>query len=273
METTSASPDLDRGAVPAAELRPIFLRAYVPTGLAPKRRGGFPRPSDWVLVFDTETWPDGAQAMRIGTYQLRRRGQLRDKVIFYDPDQVSGAEMAVLQREAVRHACRLVTVTEFREAILFKAYAVDAVIVGFNLPFDLSRLAIGHSSARTIMRRDGSRDRSMVGGFTFRLSDVKGRPNIRVRHRSSRSAFISFTQTWSDPVYVTGDDGEEETVRKPGFFLDIKTLAAALTSKSFSLSRLAKHLGVASKGEFTDFGRVIDPDLVEYAVQDTQVTW
>lgn len=273
MATTSASSDDVRGAVPEAELRPIFLRAYVPTGLASKRRSGFPRPSDWVLVFDTETWPDGAQALRIGTYQLRKQGRLRDKGIFYDPDQVSADELAVLQREAVRHACRLVTVTEFREATLFKAYRVDATIVGFNLPFDIARLAIGHSSARTILRRDGSKDRSMVGGFTFRQSDLKGRPNIRVRHRSSRSAFISFTQTWSDPVYVTGDDGEEETVRKPGFFLDLRTLAAALTSRSFSLDRLAKHLGVASKGEFTDFGRVIDPELVEYAVQDAEVTW
>jgi hypothetical protein len=273
MATTSASSDDVRGAVPDAELRPIFLRAYVPTGLAPKRRSGFPRPSDWVLVFDTETWPDGAQALRIGTFQLRKQGRLRDKGIFFDPDQVSDHELAVLQREAVQHACPLVTVTEFREATLFKAYRVDATIVGFNLPFDIARLATEHASARTITRRDGSKDRSMVGGFTFRLSNVKGQPNIRVRHRSSRSAFISFTQTWSDPVYVTGDDGEEETVRKPGFFLDLRTLAAALTSKSFSLARLSKHLGVASKGEFTDFGRVIDPEYVEYAVQDAEVTW
>jgi hypothetical protein len=273
MAMTSASPDDARGAVPAAEPRPIFLRAYVPTGPAPKRRGGFPRPSDWVLVFDTETWPEGGQAMRIGTYQLRKQGRLRDKGIFYDPDQVSDDELAVLQYEAARHACRLMTVSEFRETVFFRAYDVDATIVGFNLPFDIARLAIAHAAARTITRRDGSKDRSMVGGFTFRLSNVKGRPNIRVRHRSSRSAFISFTQTWSNPVYVTGDDGEEESVRKPGFFLDLRTLAAALTSKSFSLARLAKHLGVASKGEFTDFGRVIDPEYVEYAVQDTEVTW
>lgn len=277
MATTSASSDDLTGAVPDAvpdaEPRPIYLRAHVPVGAPPKVRRGYPRPSDWVLVFDTETWPDAAQALRIGTYQLRKQGRLRDKGIFYNPDQVSEAELAVLQCEAVRHGCKLVTVTEFREATLFRAYGVDAAIVGFNLPFDISRLAIGHSSARTILRRDGSKDRSMVGGFTFRLSNVKGRPNIRVRHRSSRSAFISFTQTWSDPVYVTGDDGEAETVRKPGFFLDLRTLAAALTSKSFSLARLAKHLGVASKGEFTDFGRVIDPEYVEYAVQDAEVTW
>ncbi len=274
MATTSASSDDPTGAVPEAEPRSIFLRAYVPTDEPTPKRRGYPRPSDWVLVFDTETWPDAAQNMRIGTYQLRQRGRLRDKGIFYNPEEVRDFELAVLQREAVKHGSRLITVTEFREAILFDAaYKTDASIVGFNLPFDISRLAIKHGSARTIVRKDGTKDRSMVGGFTFKLSDVEGRPNIRVRHLSRRSAFINFTQVWDDPVYVMGDEGEEEVVKKPGFFLDLRTLAAALTSNSFTLDRLAGFLGVGRKGTFSDFGRDLDPELIAYAVQDTQVTW
>lgn len=274
MATTSASSDDATGAVPAMEPRSIFLRAYVPTHKPAPTRRGYARPSDWVLVFDTETWPDAAQNMRIGTYQLRRRGQLRDKGVFYNPDEVTDAELAVLQREAVRHGCRLITDTDFREAILFDAaYETDATIVGFNLPFDISRVAIKHGSARTIVRKDKTKDRSMVGGFTFKLSNTRGRPNIRVRHLSRRSAFINFTQVWDDPVHVMGDDGEEEVVKKPGFFLDLRTLAAALTSNSFTLDGLAKFLGVGRKGSFSDFGRAIDPEYVSYAVQDAQVTW
>jgi hypothetical protein len=274
MATNSASPDNVTDAVPEAEPRSIFLRAYVPTEKpAPKRRG-YPRPSEWVLAFDTETWPDAAQNMRIGTFQLRQRGRLRDKGIFYNPDEVRDFELEVLQREAGKHGCRLITVTEFREGTLFDAaYKTDATIVGFNLPFDISRLAIKHGSTRTIVRKDKSKDRSMVGGFTFKLSDVEGRPNIRVRPLSRRSAFINFTQVWDDPVYVMGDEGEEEVVKKPGFFLDLRTLAAALTSNSFTLDRLASFLGVGRKGTFSDFGRDLDPELISYAVQDAQVTW
>ena len=41
------------------------------------------------------------------------------------------------------------TRAEFVDEIFYRsAYAVGAQIVGFNLPFDLSRLAIRHASAR-----------------------------------------------------------------------------------------------------------------------------
>jgi hypothetical protein len=274
MATTSRSTDEPAGAVPEAEPRPIYLRAYLPSDAKPPTRRGYPRPSGWVLVFDTETWPDAAQNLRIGTYQLRQHGRLRDKGIFYNPDEVTDAELAGLQSEAPRHGCRLITDTEFREAILFDAaYAVDATIVGFNLPFDISRLAINHDSARAVRRKDGSLDRSMAGGFTFKLSKHAGRPRIRVRHLSRRSAFINFTQTWDEAVYAEGDDGEEEVVQRPGFFLDLKTLAGALTSHSFSLDKLADFLGVARKEAFSDFGRAIDAKYIAYAVQDAEVTW
>ena len=57
-----------------------------------------------------------------------------------------------------------------------------------------------------------------------------------------------------------------------GNFLDVKTLAAALTSKSHSLKSLAKHLGVQRKGDFTDYGRPIDAEFIDYAVNDTETT-
>ena len=44
---------------------------------------------------------------------------------------------------------------------LIAAYDLRASIVGFNLPFDISRLAIKHGSAR---------GKAMRGGFTFKLS-------------------------------------------------------------------------------------------------------
>jgi hypothetical protein len=46
------------------------------------------------------------------------------------------------------------------------AYDLRATIVGFNLPFDLSRLAVRHGPARSKMR----------GGFTFQLSEDDRKP-------------------------------------------------------------------------------------------------
>ena len=275
MGTSSVSTGDGAGAVPEAEPRPVYLRAYVPFDAPPRRqRQALARPSDWVLVFDTETWPDAGQNLRIGTYQLRKAGVLRSKGVFFNPDEVTDDELCVLQTEAPRHGCRLMTVTEFRETIFFDAaWAVDATIVGFNLPFDISRLAIGHDTARAVRRRNGTLDQSMAGGFTFKLSQDRTRPHVRVRHLSRRSAFINFSQPAENQARAPGDHGEHQSVPRPGFFLDLKTLGGALTSKSLSLDSLARLLGSPQKRRFEEFGRPIDPELVAYAVQDAEVTW
>ena len=73
---------------------------------------------------------------------------------------------------------------QFVEEVLYrKAFDVGAQIVGFNLPFDLSRLAIRHASAR----------RSMRGGFSLTLSDKEDLPPVAVKHLSQRAALIRFT--------------------------------------------------------------------------------
>ena len=58
-----------------------------------------------------------------------------------------------------------------------------------------------------------------------------------------------------------------------GFFLDLKTFAAALTSKSHTLDSLAEFLEFPRKTPFQDFGREIDPEFIGYAMNDAEVTW
>src|SRR5271166_1612828 len=128
---------------------------------------------------------------------------------------------------------RLLTRTEFVNDVFYgSGYAVGAQIVGFNLPFDLSRLAIRHASAR----------RSMRGGFSLTLSEDW--PPVAVKHISQRSARIRFTgdgptkelsadqEQDDDPDDEVVDETEEPAGPDRGYFVDVKTLAAALTSKS-----------------------------------------
>ncbi len=86
------------------------------------------------------------------------------------------------------------TAQEFVEEVFFgKAYTTRSLIVGFNLPFDLSRLAIGHDSARPWSppkkkRPDARLDTTMHGGFSLKLSEDRRWPRVQVRHlpRTSR---------------------------------------------------------------------------------------
>ena len=64
------------------------------------------------------------------------------------------------------HQLELLTAAEFVEKISYGyGYELRATIVGFNLPFDLSRLAIRHGSARR---------RPMRGGFSFQCRKIVG---------------------------------------------------------------------------------------------------
>ena len=113
----------------------------------------------------------------------------------------------------------------------------------------------------------------MVGGFTMLLSEKEARPNLRVKHLTRRMAWINFAYPSDNPTQYRQRKRDDAKPRTRGFFLDLKTLAAALTSKSHSLDSLAKFLEVPSKIPFQDFGRAIDAEFIGYAIADAQVTW
>jgi hypothetical protein len=183
--------DLDEDSQDSVDHLIVSLRAYVtraPTK-AKKSKGAEkpgqrpagkkqspPRipPSDWVLVFDCETRTTPDQRLRFGAYQLRNKGRLFELGFFYEPETgvLTDADMQVLaegrdelEAKSEGGRVRLLTRGEFVDEILYgSGRDVGAQIVGFNLPFDISRLAIHHDSAR----------RSMRGGFTFKLSEKEG---------------------------------------------------------------------------------------------------
>jgi hypothetical protein len=72
------------------------------------------------------------------------------------------------------------TAAEFVDRIFYPIAKAGARIVGFNLPFDISRLAIGHDTARAVRRAGGKVDRSMQGGFSFTLSPDAKKGHVRI---------------------------------------------------------------------------------------------
>jgi hypothetical protein len=268
----------------------IHLRAYItrPPKTDGKRKLGSGRkpawldqprqpPSDWVLIFDCETRTTPDQRLRFGAYQLRYKGKLWERGVFYEPEVLSRTERAVLRaviddergRAGGERVC-LRTRAEFVDKVFYEAgYLVGAQIVGFNLPFDLSRLAVRHAAAR----------RSMRGGFSLTLAEA--RPAVIVKHLSRRAAMIRF-QGPRRPKEEPDDDPdpsaphEVETPATPdrGYFVDVKTLAAALTSKTHSLAALSETLSVPTvKTDSDDHGETLSPEYVRYGLNDVQTTW
>lgn len=177
-------------------------------------------PSGWTLTFDCETGTDAAQGLRFGAYQLRSKGVLARKGegLFYAED-LPPADLAVLQAVADARGLRLLTVRQFTDWILFdRLYEKDGTVIGFNLPFDISRIALDHGPAR----------KANAGGFSFKLSSNPYAPRIIVKHISSRMAFIRF----GNPSKKITPESQRKlgiaVAPRTSSFVDVKTLAGGL---------------------------------------------
>lgn len=237
-----------------------------------------------VLVFDSETTIDELQNLTFGAYRYCRWGDdgrlaCVEEGLFHaddlpDTDPEGYAALADYARThgagvagGVDPTLHLYSRRDFLNAVFYPAaFENRALVVGFNLPFDLSRLAVGWGKAR-----GGGYD----GGFTLTLweyrDEVTGawkenpyRPRVRVKSIDNKRALIGF-----GGVLVT-DDEERDTFR--GRFLDLRMLAFALTNKGYTLAGACEDFRARVRKAPADGHGVINPEYIAYARQDAEAT-
>ncbi|HYK94349.1 MAG TPA: hypothetical protein VE011_00560 [Candidatus Dormibacteraeota bacterium] len=248
----------------------IAVRAYV----SRTRPNHVPEPAtaaDLVLIIDTETRTDAGQSLTFGSYRVVSHGRCTQEGLFY-ADELAEADRAVLERYAADHAAanggwlRLRSRSAFMEEVFWPiAYKAQGLVLGFNLPFDLSRLATSWRRARR-------------GGFSlgfFEWTDKDGavrrnqfRPEITIKALDSRRNFIRFTA-------LTRTDSEHKEGKRwyRGRFLDLRTFVYALTDEKHSLESAGRAFGAtARKGKATEHGRVTE-EYISYNREDVAATW
>jgi hypothetical protein len=260
-------------ALSATYSGPIAVRAHVPPRNdkkgRPRRRSA--ASNGLAIVLDFETTTDETQRLTFGSFRVYDgRHLLREGLVH--ADDLAKPEVALLREYVDKHSddsggrIALMSRSEFVEEVLWRiGYVARAAIVGFNLAFDLSRLALGQTRAEN-------------GGFSVQLyesRDVEGRvwshkwrPNVTIKHLGSKRQFLSFTR----PLHV---DPENLIDGQPyrGRFVDLRMAAFALTDRSHSLASAATAFGVSeTKAEVQEHG-VITPDYIDYNRQDVRTTW
>ena len=141
----------------------------------------------------------------------------------------------------------LLSAAEFRKLLFRVGYKGRGLLVAFNFPFDISRLALDYQPSQG----------RFLGGFSFVLFQYRDRngilrpsayrPAITIKHMDGKRSFMRFT--------ATIDRDEEDKIPegaatpKPddryifrGHMLDAKTLAFALTDQGMSLERALRAL-------------------------------
>jgi hypothetical protein len=155
-------------------------------------------------------------------------------------------------------------------------YKGRALLVGFNLPFDLSRLAFTARPARG----------RFAGGFSLALwSYAKAgverastrRPSVGIKHIDSKRALKGFTARFgpddSDLIPEGSSTGESEKGYKfRGHMLDLRTLAFALTDRSYSLKSACEEFGVEHGKQSVARHGKITKKYIDYNRGDVRAT-
>lgn len=251
--------------LPAPDQLEIAVRCYADNGQKPWVAKPATPAADYTLVFDCETTTDETQALRFGAYQFRQGQNLLEAGLFYDPEALSAPEAKLIEAHAAQLGLRCRTVSTFVDEVIYGlAYELGARIAGFNLPFDISRLAKDAGSARGAFR----------GGFTFRLSDDKRRPNVQIKSIDSRMALIQFAAPFRQKTPRGMRKRGVWTRVERGAFIDVRSLASAMLSGSFSLESLSKLLNVeCQKEEVEAHGGTITVEYLSYCLKDVETTW
>lgn len=253
----------------------VFVRAHTPVRQKKewKRRWSAKWPRH-CLIFDTETTIDATQKLKFGCYRRCRLdgGVYRciEEGLFYAED-LPAKEIEVLRKYRknrknvptieyfpARMTLGLMTRSSFINRVFWVAIRKWQPIVGFNLPFDLSRLAV-----RAANGRKGSW--SLV--LSIRKSRKTGelvanadRPRIVINSMNSKMAFIKL-----------GSVLHRDEWPREARFLDLRTLGWAIRNEAFSLDRACKGFEVAGKIKHKPTGRVI-PREIDYCRGDVAAT-
>ena len=216
--------------------------------------------SKLILILDTETTADEFQSLRFGSFQVRQGEHLIHKGVFYDQDNVDNSEISLLRLHCKSNGISLYTLEEFVDIFYNTVYHLGATCIGFNLPFDLSRIAIRWNGGRH--KNYGTYTVNNNDKFLFTLTKNENLPGIRVTHADSTRSFISFAR--SRIKRVKGFDGK---------FLDLKTLASILLhNKGITLDRACERYKLPRKHEIKQHG-VVSHKYIDYNLNDVEMTF
>ena len=240
-----------------------------------------------MFVFDTETRTDATQRLTFGSYRFIVAGQCLKESLFCG-DDLQDEDRRVLERYVATHEAEtgdegvrkldLLTREQLVAKVYLNAYKARCLLIAFNFPFDISRIAYDFKEAR----------RRFAGGFSLGLwsyidktgheREDRYRPWISIKQIDSKRALKGFTgrkETDKEDRIPEGSlSGKpKEDYVFHGHFLDLRTLAFALTDRGYSLEQACEAFGVEhGKQRVTRHG-IVTPRYIDYNRRDVLATW
>lgn len=232
----------------------IFLRAFTKPKKQKERikikREGYKK-HKVVFVFDTETTTNINQDLKVGFFQIYVNGYLVQDGFFYK--NLSNKEKDVLFEYSRKRKIEVYSYTQFIYQVFYPVVLkFKALCLGFNLPFDISRIALSYSSAR----------KHEKDGFSFKFLNNSIYPRIKIKQLNSETNIIKFAYS-----FLNKD-------RFQGYFLDVQKLASVLLeSKRISLEEACKLLKTRTQKLKVEEHGKITSEYLDYLIKDVRATY
>jgi hypothetical protein len=274
------------------EKQDIFLRAHTVVVDSTKgkkgkrkRRGSRPRRNlkkwpEYAVVFDCETRIDTGQALTFGFYRvLKLQGPtylLEEEGAFFE-DNLPVHERKILEKYVFTADTEVRSFppqfplhprSNFVKKVFYRYARKGALIVGFNLPFDLTRLA------RRWPEGEDNEWSLVLVNYADGNENVNF-PRVLIEPLDSKKSFIGFRGEWI-PKDKKGRPKAKPTKINESRLLDLRTLLFALFNQALSLKKACeletfrKH-NLPQKIEHTPTGKVTLEEI-KYARQDVRCT-
>ena len=132
------------------------------------------RPHQHLIEFYSliQTTIDHYHNLKFGYFEVHQYNILQYNGIFYDLKTVKSKEFAILQIYCDKNNLKLFHVEQFRKIFLDEVYDLGVLCCGFNLGFDLERIATYIGVGR----------RSHKEGFSLKFTDNLNYPRLHITH-------------------------------------------------------------------------------------------
>ena len=230
------------GSIRASMKVPISLRCYPDTYKPAKHAASYNNDNannGMVMTLNVETADNQDQKLRFGSAAIWINDRLYRICLFYDEALDERKIQLVkefgeeLQKQKEDYTVTVLPKSEFVTRVFYPyVYEARAKLVGFDLPYQISRLATSWGRARKVQ-----------DAFSMKLVEDNPRlPAIRVKSIDNNSAMIQF-------VTPLRKKSEKKSVPVSkvyrGCFVDVKTLAYVTTNNSFDgMDDVTKTFGV-----------------------------
>ena len=163
-------------------------------------------------------------------------------------------EMATLKSYATENCIGLYSLPEFIDDVFYpEVYELHTLCIGYNLAFDISRIATKAGKSR----------KRNKGGFTFTLSSDKFKPRVIVKQLG-----MAYTFKFSSMRK------KRDTPHFPGHFLEVQRLAEIfLQSRHIPLAKAAEKLATKARKMAVDEHGTVTEHYIDYLITDVVTTF